>query len=214
MNNGTQNLQKQIFERALGIDAPWHIETLAFDESTGQLDVHVDFPPGSRFPVVDSDASINGSYSAYDTDIKQYRHLNFFQFRCMLYVRVPRVQLPDGRTRTIVPPWAGQLRGFTMLFEAFVMLLGIRGMTFADVARMAGISKYQAQEIIVGTVDAAAEERDLSAVTSVCIDETSKSRGHSYVTLVADTNTRAVIDVQPGRGAQTVAAFCATLERH
>jgi transposase len=87
-------------------------------------------------------------------------------------------------------------------------------MTFTDVARTAGITKYQAQEIIVGIVNAAAEERDLSAVTSVCIDETSKSRGHAYVTLVADTNTRAVIDVQPGRGAETVAAFCHTLEQH
>jgi len=214
MNNVIQNDQKQIFERALGIEAPWQIETIEFDEKAEELNVHVDFPSGSRFRVQEAEAGIDGSYPAYDTEIKQYRHLNFFQFQCILHVRIPRVKLPDGRTRTIVPPWAGNLRGFTLMFEAFILLLGRRGMTFTDAARTAKITQYQAQEIIVGSVAAAAEKRDLSAVEAVCIDETSKSRGHAYITLVADTKTHAVIDVQPGRGSETIAAFCATLAQH
>jgi len=38
-------------------------------------------------------------------------------------VRVPRVKLSDGAVRLVEPPWAGQLSGFTLLFEALVLSL-------------------------------------------------------------------------------------------
>ncbi|MFP4012425.1 MAG: transposase [Spirochaetaceae bacterium] len=35
------------------------------------------------------------------TQIKRYRHLNFFQYDCFLEVRVPRVKLPGGSVRLV-----------------------------------------------------------------------------------------------------------------
>lgn len=72
----------------------------------------------------------------HDTLTKSYRHLNFFQHECMLTVRVPRVRLPDGKVVQVTPPWAGKLTGFTLLFEAFVLLLA-RETTFTGAARIA-----------------------------------------------------------------------------
>lgn len=34
---------------------------------------------------------------------------------------MPRVTLPDGSVRLVAPPWAGQLAGFTLLFEALAL---------------------------------------------------------------------------------------------
>ncbi len=74
---------------------------------------------GSRFAY----AGIAGEHPVHDTQIKRLRHLNFFQHECFLEVRVPRVRLPDGSVRLVEPDWVGQLNGFTLLFEALVLML-------------------------------------------------------------------------------------------
>jgi hypothetical protein len=35
--------------------------------------------------------------------------------------RVPRIKRDDGRVKMILPPFAGELNGFTLLFEAFII---------------------------------------------------------------------------------------------
>src|SRR5579872_3181137 len=132
----------KLFEEALGIEKPWYVTNLDFDPAKRLLTIEVDFEAGARFAAPDGEVA--GTFGVYDTEIKQYRHLSFFQHDCILSVRVPRVMLPDGRTRVITPPWSGKLRGFTLLFEAFVLLLIRHGMTFADAAAMAHISPYKA----------------------------------------------------------------------
>lgn len=91
---------------------------------------------------------------------KTYRHLNFFQHECELEVRVPRVKCPDGSVRQVTPPCAGKLSGFTLLFEAFVMLL-CREMTFSGVARVTGLSVHRVTALCERYVNAA-----VSAATS------------------------------------------------
>ena len=76
----------------------------------------------------------------HDTVTKTYRHVNFFQHECELTVRVPRVKLPDGKVVQVTAPWSGKLSGFTLLFEAFVLLL-VRETTFTGAARISGHSK-------------------------------------------------------------------------
>jgi hypothetical protein len=39
----------QLFAAALGITAPWFVQTVDFDAGQRRLTVHVDFAPGSRF---------------------------------------------------------------------------------------------------------------------------------------------------------------------
>ena len=79
----------------------------------------VDFVAGSRFAC----ARVDGRHPAHNTPIKRYRHLNFFQYECILEVRVPRVKLPEGRVVLVEPDWAGKHSGFTLLFNALVLML-------------------------------------------------------------------------------------------
>ena len=167
-------MTEQLFEKALGIETPWHVKAVRFDAMAGELTIEIDFARGSRFHVEGEE----GSHAAYDTEERRYRHMNFFQHRCELVVRLPRVELPDGRKRTVEAPWSGHLRGFTLLMEAFVFLLVSSGMTFAEAARVSGVSSYQAKEIVVAYTEEAVNHQDLSGVLSIAIDETSKSRGH------------------------------------
>jgi transposase len=55
------------------------------------MTIRVDFVRGARF----GHPRAAGEHKVRDTETKRLRHLNFFQHRCILEVRLPRVTLPD-----------------------------------------------------------------------------------------------------------------------
>jgi transposase len=200
---------EKIFEAALNISSPWYIAGINFEPDHKKLRVRVDFEVGSHFAV----PAQLGDHPVHDTVTKTYRHLNFFQHECELEVRVPRVKCPDGSVRQVTPPWAGKLSGFTLLFEAFVMLL-CREMTFSGVARVTGLSVHRVMAMCERYVNAAVSAADFSEVRRVAIDETSRAKGHDYVSLFADAQARKVIYVAEGNEAVAVEGFAANLRAH
>lgn len=200
---------EQLFEAALGVNSPWYVRETHFDADARTLTICVDFRAGSRF----SHPEAAGEHPVHDTQTKRYRHLNFFEHECFLEVRVPRVKLPDGSVRLVEPPWAGKLRGFTLLFEALVLSL-CREMPFAAVARLVGESWHRVAMIAERYVELALAQADHSDIRELAIDETAKARGHDYVTLAADPARRAVIFVTETREAQAVERLAADLTAH
>lgn len=200
----------KLFEAALGVSPPWQVTGADFDLAAKTLTIRVDFIAGSRFAL----AGVEGQHPVHDTVAKRYRHLNFFQHECFLEVRVPRVKLPDGSVRQVDPPWAGKLSGFTLLFEALVLLL-CQQMTFAAAARLVGVSRHRVAALCERYVELALAQTDLSAVRELAIDETSRARGHDYITLASDATERRVIAVAEGRGADSIAQLTTELQsRH
>ena len=192
-------MSAQIFDAALGLTPPWFVSEVDFDPAGKTLTLRVDFKRGSRFSIPD----VAGEHPVHDTVTKRYRHLNFFQHECFLEVRVPRVKLPDGKVRQVSPAWTGRLSGFTLLFEALVVIMA-QQMTFSAVARLMGLSVHRVMAICERYVDLAVAQTDLSEVRNLAIDETSRARGHDYLTLAADADQRRVIFVTEGRDSATI----------
>jgi transposase len=199
----------KLFESALGISDPWLVASVEFDEAAKTLTVLIDFKTGSRFSV----AGHGGAHAVHDTVTKTYRHLNFFQHECHLQVRTPRVKLPSGSVRMVEPDFAGRLNGFTLLFEAFILMLSGQ-MPFAAVSRIVGESAHRVLAVYEKYVEMACGLADHSDVTALAIDETSRARGHSYVTLAADADARRVLFVTEGRDAKTIKELASYLEEH
>jgi transposase len=202
-------MTEKLFETALGISAPWFVAGTDFNMQARTLTIRVDFAPGSHFAI----PGVEGAHPVHDTVSKRFRHLNFFQHECFLEVRVPRVRLPDGAVRQIEPPWAGKLSGFTLLFEALVLML-CQQMTFAAAARLVGESRHRVAAICERYVELALEQADFSSVHELAIDETSRARGHDYITLAADAVKRRVLAVAEGRGVETIEALAGELDAH
>ena len=202
-------MHADLFARALGVSQPWFVDGVDFDERERQLVVRIDFRRGSRF----AHAAAGGAHPVHDTRIKRYRHLNFFQHECLLEVRVPRVRLDDGRVALVKPPWAGRLSGFTLLFEALVLAM-CREMPFAAVARLTGTSWHRVRAICKRYVELALDRDDLSTLRHVAIDETSRARGHNYVTAVADTERRRLVFLAEGRKSDAIGEFAEHLVAH
>lgn len=116
----------------------------------------------------------------------------------------------SAKTLTV---FAGRLSGFILLFEAFILMLA-RQMPFAAVARIVGESSHRVLAVCRKYVEMACGLADYSDVRALAIDETSRARGHSYVTLAADADARRVIFVTEGRDARTIEALAEYLGGH
>lgn len=195
-------MNNDLFAAALGLPEPWFVAGLQFDEGERLLTVSVDFRKGSRFPHGEG----GDAHPVHDTRTRRCRHLNFLQHECVLEVRTPRVRLPGGQVATVSPPWAGRLPGFTLLFEALVVAL-CREMPFAAAARLTGLSWHKVAAICGRYVELALEQADFSDVDALAIDETSRAKGHDYVTVAADARKRRVVGVEEGRDANAVKRF-------
>ena len=201
--------EKELFQAALGLLPPWMVEHCTFDESAGRLDIHLDFSRGGVFlcPVC------GVGCKAYDTDKLTWRHLNFFQHQTFLHARTPRVDCSQCGIHRVKVPWARPDSGFTLLFEALVVMLA-RSMPVLAVARFVGEHDTLVWRIVTHYVDAARAKADHSRVTQVGVDETASRRGQKYVSLFVDLEQHKVLFATPGKDAATVTAFAADLKAH
>jgi transposase len=87
-------------------------------------------------------------------------------------------------------------------------------MPVSDVAQMVGECDTRLWRLIRRLVDKAHADKDWSEVRAIAIDETSAKRGRSYVTVVMDMDTRAVLYLGPGRDSNAVRAFSEQLRAH
>jgi transposase len=67
--------QEELFRIALGLEKPWYIKTIDFKVEEKQLDLHIDFDSGSKFPCPSCDRP---GCHVHDTIERTWRHLNFF----------------------------------------------------------------------------------------------------------------------------------------
>lgn len=112
----------KLFDAALGLIPPWQVEAAEFRPGTpatrGQLDLRIDFARGGTLPC----PTCGVACKAYDTTDQRWRHLNFFEHETYLHARVPRVQCATHGVGTVAVPWARAGSGFTLLFEAYVLV--------------------------------------------------------------------------------------------
>ena len=207
-------MTKELFQMALNITDPWFINDLKFDVKSKRLDIYIDFKRGSTFSYFDKEISKElVGLKAYDTKDKTWRHLNFFEHECYLHARVPRVKLPNGKTKLIKTPWEGLSNGFTLLFEALLLQL-CQAMPVNKVAKIVKASDDKLWSMLERYIDSVREYEDFENIDSIGMDETSRAKGHEYITLFVDLQKRRTIFITEGKDNTTVKEFVKDLEVH
>lgn len=111
----------EIFSIALGLNRPWFVSNLEFVEVNSnkkELHIYLDFERGIRF-----NTKTGESVARYDNENKRCQHQNFFEHRCYSHALVPRIKNKDGNINIVEVPWVRPGSGFTLMFEAYAMLL-------------------------------------------------------------------------------------------
>jgi transposase len=208
-----RNQMQELFRVALGLAEPWVVSKIDFSNEKYQLDLWLDFPAGSRFACPECGRADCG---VYDSTERSWRHLNFFQHKTFLHARQPRIECPDHGVKTVAVPWARPGVGFTLLMEAFVLMLVQGGMTPTQASRLIDEHDTRLWRVLQHYVDKARSEADFSEVTVLGVDETSRSSGHSYIAVFMDLDKEhsRVLFATEGKDASTVKRFREDLEAH
>ena len=199
-----------LFQLALGLTPPWYVVSCEFDPEKRRLDIEIDFPRGSAFACPSCG---KGDCGAYDTEQHSWRHLNFFQHEAYLTARVPRVSCGECGVKTVDVPWARSGSGFTLLFEALVMVMA-KGMPVKSIANLLKEHDTRLWRVLDYYVQEARQDSEFSSVTDVGVDETSSKRGHNYVTLFVNLLLSQVLFATEGKDASTLARFKSDLVSH
>jgi|LZCG01.1.fsa_nt_gb transposase len=202
----TTTQEALLFQAALGIQPPWKITNIILNQDKHELHIYLDFDKGSSF----SCPTCHASCKCYDTKEKTWRHLSFFEYKTFLHARTPRVSCTEHGIHQIQVPWARPGSGFTLLFESMLLLL-CKETTVKGVERIAKVRDTTIWNILEHYVGAAVQSIDSSNTTSIGLDETSRKRGHNYVTLAVDMKERKVFHVVEGRGKEACSSIAQAL---
>lgn len=202
-----------LFSIGLNLSSPWKVVKSEFrllDSSKArELHLWIDFECGSKFM-----SSKGTVLSPYDTVDKEWRHLNFFEHPCYLHARVPRLKTDASSVEMVQVPWARPNTGFTMLFEAFAMALIEEETPVNSVAKTVMEYPNRIWTIFRHWIGRGKRSLKLSDVRRIGVDETSRRKGHSYITQFVDLDTRRTIYVCPGKDAETFKSFSQWLIEH
>ena len=209
--------QNNLFEIGLGLAAPWKVVRSGLEECSAQskiLYVDIDFENGSKFPC----PSCGKPCAVYDSEVKRWRHMNFWQHATYLSARVPRVECPEHKVRQVEVPWARAESGFTLMFEALVMAL-VKEMAVSAVGALVGEHDTRLWRMVRHYVGEAHAAQDWSEIAAVAIDETATRKGQRYATVVVEIDLERrrearLLFMTPERTAASVGQFVETMDAH
>lgn len=202
---------KEIFTSALGLQSPWSVIRAEFqinESGTKELHLWLAFEKGFLFTAPDGSQS-----TAYDTLDKTWRHLNFFQHHCYIHCKVPRIRYGENKIAMVSVPWARPHSGFTLLFEAYSMLLIEEEMPVSSVSEVTQVTAPRIWRVFKYWVNEAYERSDWSNVRRIGVDETSRRKGHCYITQFVDLDAHRTLFAVEGKDSETFGAFKTELQR-
>lgn len=222
---------EQFFEQILELTYPYKIIQVEQKEAPTET-IHIYIEVDKKYRPQNK-ALKKGT--RHDKEKRTWRHLDLFQYPCYIHCEVPKYKFKSeegGYVKTLEVPWSRPNSGFTLLFEQSVMsLIKLHGVV-ARVAKQVGEYKQRVQGIInyyepLEQIDLQAleeeeselipiekmsaetliESKELSGVKNLKIDETSRKKGHDYVTNFIDGDTGKLLDIQKGKSAKTIERF-------
>ena len=202
----------ELYERLLGVVAPWSVTEVRLDVAQGVVAVRLECDKAQVWAC----AKCQHRAHIHDWTGRQLRHLDSCQMRTVIRAKVPRVRCsnPDcslGGTETVQVLWSEGSSRFTLFFES----LAIRLLQDCSLSAAADLLRVSWDEIdgIMTRVVARGLARNASQpelLKQVCVDEKAAGRGQEYVTVVAAIRAGEPATVEylgDGRDESSLAAY-------
>lgn len=197
---------QDLIAKALNLTDPWKVTDCHLEQS---LCISIDFQAGARFPC----PHCQQSSRVHDTSTKVLRHLNFFEHETYLSVRTPRVHCDKHGVHQIELPWSRPGSGFTLLFEGMVLTFAPK-MAMSHIANYLNVHDTLLWRMIQWHITDARSRIDFSKVKNIGIDETASQRGHEYITIAVDLDTKRALFATPGKDSDCIRQVANELAKH
>ncbi|HXX39854.1 MAG TPA: ISL3 family transposase [bacterium] len=194
----------ELYATLLGLTPPWTVVSVNVDIPGEQVTVKVDAGPGP-FPCPECRTLSPG----YDRRPRRWRHLDTLQLRTWIEADIPRVQCAQHGIKQIAIPWAEPGSQFTHLFERLAIDF-LRECSVAGAAALLRITWDEAWGIKRRAVQRGLARRTAEPIPLIGVDEKAITKGHSYLTIVADLQRHRVLFVNEDRKVDSLDAFWPT----
>jgi len=201
---------ESLLTQALHLIAPWIIIDIKFSEPEKLLEIWISFRKGSKFPCPKCNYL---DCNVHDRQTRTWRHLNFFEHTAIIHGQVPRIRCPNCGVHQVTLPWARSDSGFTLFMEADIISLA-HSMQISQIAKRLSITDKRVWRVVEYQVKQALKNNDYSTITCFGVDETSRKKGHEYITVFADLLTGKVLFVCKGKDADTLKLFSEHLKKN
>ncbi len=178
----------------LRLSPEWQVEKVIMDTEDQRVDVYLSH---SGKNLVCPETGKPGTLYDHRKE-RSWRHLDWFQCRCFIHCRIPRVQSSAG-IKTITVPWADASSRVTYAYERWAIDLLEATKNQTKTAKLLRCGFNQLNRIMHRSVARGLRRRSLRGIQHVSIDEKSMKRNHVYATIVSDATRGVVIDVGEGR---------------
>jgi transposase len=193
-----------LWREVLGVEKTV-IERLVFDEDADLLVAHVRPTSRARWRCGVCGRRCPG----YDTGEgrRRWRALDLGAMRAVLEADAPRVSCPEHGVVVAAVPWARHDAGHTYAFDETVAWLATQSSksTVTALMRIAWRTVGSIIARVWADVDATCDR--LAGLRRIGIDEISYKKGHKYLMVVVDHDTRRLVWAAPGRTSATVREF-------
>ena len=145
---------------------------------------------------------------------RRWRALDLGTVKAVLEADAPRVSCRRHGVVVAAVPWARHGTGHTYAFDDTVAWLAVRCSKTAVRELMRGAWRTVGSIITRVSADGMARTDRFANLTRIGIDEISYKRGHRYLTVIVDHDSRRLIWAAPGRDKATLNTFFDELGPH
>lgn len=197
------------FTKALELDDMWKVTNINFTEEEKKFEIFVSHKKGKKYKCPECGELCN----IHDTVERTWRDADILLYASYIHCKVPRIKCNKHKVKTVETPWARKHVGYTYRIEQTVITLAYC-MTMNQIAKFLNIHDKTIANIIKRYVERKRMNLDLSHVKRIGIDETSSKRGHNYITIFFDLDTKKIIYITEGKDNTTIDRFALFLEEH
>ena len=180
----------------LSIESPWLISDIQLQKKNEVIDVYISIERGSKFP-----CPVCGQKCAvHDSNYIRIRHLDLFEYRCYLNVKIPRINCPRDGVKVINGNnWSRKGSHYSRKLEVQIIRL-CKQMSVSAVSSELGEPDNNLWRVLHDHVsNTVIDSFDFRSVKRVCVDETAIKRGHNYISIFTDYDTGRVLFATEGR---------------
>jgi len=194
-----------LYRDIIGVQTPWAITAVEKDEQKRKITIKIEHAREHKIPC----PACGERAKVYDHRIRVLRYLDTCQYETFLEVHIPRVKCKEDGVQQIDIPFAEKQSRFTSRFEMAV-LVWLESSPISKVAENFHLSWDEVDGIMQRAVQRGLARREQEKVNNIGIDETSRQKGHNYITIILDKDRDRVIDVLDDRKAETVETWLNT----
>lgn len=188
----------RLFERSMGHGDAWEVADVWFEPHEGADELHVGVARrrGAAVPC----PACGAPCGVHDSRERAWRHLDFWQHGTIVHCAVPRADCPEHGVRTVRTPWEVRPNShLAALFEAQVIAAVMPSATASAVTPRLREADGRAWAVLRRAVAEARQAADHSGVARVGVDDTSRARRRTHISVMADLDARRVVAVTDGR---------------